>query len=120
MKERTKPLAWMWGVDGEVYGLSIDAETEKLRWFANAGCLCDWDDSEVDQTPVQFLERGVPGRIAEPDIETLREIRRAVAALAHPRGSVENWQGSWLTVQQTATTQGEEAAVASARPQPPR
>jgi hypothetical protein len=77
----TKPLAWMWGVEGEVYGLSIDEETCKLRWFANAGCLCDWDDSEVDQTPAQFLARGVPGQIAEPNMATLTEIRQQVEGL---------------------------------------
>lgn len=77
----TKPLAWMWGVEGEVYGLSIDEETRKLRWFANAGCLCDWDDSEVDQTPAQFLARGVPGQIAEPDMTTLAEIHQRVEEL---------------------------------------
>ena len=77
----TKPLAWMWSAAGEVYGLSVDEETHKLRWFANAGCLCDWDDSEVDQTPVQFLACGVPGQIAEPDADTLAEIVRQVSAL---------------------------------------
>lgn len=91
-REKAKPLAWMWGVDGEVYGLSIDEETKKLRWFANAGCLCDWDDSEADQTPAQFLERGVPGPIAEPDLETLNEIRCAVAALMEAAQSVTNRQ----------------------------
>ena len=77
----TKPLAWMWSTEGEVYGLSVDEETHKLRWFANAGCLCDWDDSEVDQTPAQFLVCGVPGLIGEPDAETLADICRYVSRL---------------------------------------
>lgn len=77
----TKPLAWMWATEGEVYGLSVDEETHKLRWFANAGCLCDWDDSEVDQTPAQFLACGVPGQIAEPDSDTLAEIVQRVSLL---------------------------------------
>lgn len=94
MPERTKALAWMWGADGEVYGLSVDEETHKLRWFANAGCLCDWDDSEVDQTPAQFLARGVPGQIAEPDLETLNEIRRVIAALAQASRLVEKRSGA--------------------------
>lgn len=79
--DNIKPLAWMWSTEGEVYGLAVDEETHKLRWFANAGCLCDWDDSEVDQTPTQFLACGVPGQIAEPDADTLAEIVQRVGAL---------------------------------------
>ncbi len=78
------PTAWMWAEQGNVYGLSIDTETRTLRWFANAGCLCDHDDSTVDQTPAQFLARGVPGAVAEPEPEILTEIHQAAATLARP------------------------------------
>ena len=80
---KPKPRAWMWNEADNVYGLSIDEETQVLHWFVNVGCRCDWDDSEVDQTPAQFLARGVPGQIAEPDADTLAEIRLCVGDLAH-------------------------------------
>ncbi len=76
------PTAWMWAEEGNVYGLSIDTETRTLRWFVNAGCLCDHDDSTVDQTPAAFLARGLPGAVALPDAATLAEMRDAAKALA--------------------------------------
>lgn len=72
------PTAWMWVNEGNVYGLSIDLETRTLRWFVNAGCLCDHDDSTIDQRPADFLARGVPGAVAEPDAATLAEIGETV------------------------------------------
>ena len=75
------PMAWMWAVDGEVYGLSIDLETNALRWFVHAGCACDFDDSYATQTPQQFLARGIPGGVADPPAEILAEIRGAVESL---------------------------------------
>lgn len=86
MQQDTRPAkgsrstAWMWAEEGNVYGLSIDLETSTLRWFANAGCLCDHDDSTVDQTPAEFLERGVPGAVAEPPAELLEEMIDAARA----------------------------------------
>lgn len=76
------PTAWMWAVDAEVFGLSIDLETHTLRWFANAGCLCDWDDAETDQSIAQYRARGTPGRIGEPPPDVQAEIGRTLAALA--------------------------------------
>lgn len=78
------PMAWMWAVDGEVYGLSIDLETRALRWFVHAGCACDFDDSYATQTPQQFLQRGVPGGVADPPAEIVAEIERAVDSLMVP------------------------------------
>lgn len=75
------PTAWMWAVDDEVYGLSIDLETNALRWFVHAGCACDFDDSYATQTPQQFMERGIPGGVADPPMDVLAEIRRAVDSL---------------------------------------
>lgn len=79
------PSAWMWAEDGNVYGLSIDLETRTLRWFANAGCLCDHDDSTVDQTPTDFLARGVPGAVAEPPDGVLAEIAEAARRIVPGR-----------------------------------
>jgi hypothetical protein len=76
-----QPTAWMWATEGEVYGLSIDLETRTLRWFVNAGCLCDHDDSTLDQSPADFLVRGVPGAVAEPEPAVLEEITRTVEQL---------------------------------------
>jgi hypothetical protein len=76
-----QPTAWMWVDEGSVYGLSIDVETRTLRWFVNAGCLCDHDDSTVDQSPADYLLRGVPGAVAEPDAATLAEVRAAAERL---------------------------------------
>jgi hypothetical protein len=76
------PTGWIWAEDGETYGLSIDMESRTLRWFVNAGCLCDHDDSTVDQTPAVFLASGVPGAVAEPDAQTLAEMQAAAQALA--------------------------------------
>ena len=76
------PTGWIWAEEGEVFGLSIDVETRRLRWFVNAGCLCDFDDSTVDQSPAEYLERGVPGQVALPDAAILREIRSTVRDLA--------------------------------------
>lgn len=75
------PTGWMWEQGGEVFGLSIDVESCKLRWFVNAGCMCDFDDSTVDQTPAEFLERGVPGQVAEPDPGIIAEIEQTVTKL---------------------------------------
>ena len=75
------PMAWMWAVDGEVYGLSIDLETRALRWFVHAGCACDFDDSYATQMPQEFLQRGVPGGVADPPAEIVAEIERAVDSL---------------------------------------
>ena len=75
------PMAWMWAVDDEVYGLSIDLETQALRWFVHAGCACDFDDAYTKQSPQQFLDRGVPGGVADPPAETLAEIRRSATSL---------------------------------------
>lgn len=84
-----QPLAtaWMWAVHNETYGdevfgLSIDLETRTLRWFVHAGCACDFDDAYTRQSPQQFLERGVPGGVADPPEDVLAGIQRAVAALA--------------------------------------
>ena len=74
-------MAWMWAVDGEVYGLSIDLETRGLRWFVHAGCACDFDDSYATQTPQQFLARGVPGGVADPPAEVLAEMRQTATWL---------------------------------------
>lgn len=78
---RPAPTAWIWATEGETYGLSIDTETRTLRWFVNAGCLCDHDDSTLDQTPADYLVRGVPGAVAEPDATTLAEIHVAAKRL---------------------------------------
>ena len=75
------PTAWMWAVEDEVYGLSIDSETDALRWFVHAGCACDFDDSYTTQTPQQFVQRGVPGGVAHPPEDVLAEIERAVESL---------------------------------------
>jgi hypothetical protein len=72
----------MWAVDDIVYGLSIDLETRKLRWFVNAGCLCDWDDAETSQTIAEYRARGVPGQIADPPADVVAEMDRSVAALS--------------------------------------
>jgi hypothetical protein len=76
------PTAWMWADAGNVYGLSIDLETRTLRWFANAGCLCDHDDSTVDQSPTTFLAHGVPGAVAEPPADVRAEVEDAAQRLA--------------------------------------
>ena len=76
------PMAWMWAVDDEVFGLSIDLETRTLRWFVHAGCACDFDDAYTKQTPPEFLARGVPGGVADPPSDVLAEIRSSAAALA--------------------------------------
>jgi hypothetical protein len=76
------PMAWMWAVDDEVYGLSIDLETRTLRWFVHAGCACDFDDAYSKQSPEQFLTRGVPGGVADPGNDVLTEIERSVSWLA--------------------------------------
>ena len=81
MATETQPTAWMWERGGEVFGLSIDGESCNLRWFVNAGCMCDFDDSTVDQSPAEFLTRGVPGQVAEPDEEIRREIAETVERL---------------------------------------
>jgi hypothetical protein len=83
----TGPTGWIWATDGETFGLSIDLETRTLRWFVNAGCLCDHDDSTVDQTPAAFLEQGVPGAVALPDEVQLAEMRAAARALQNRRSS---------------------------------
>ena len=75
------PTAWMWAEEGHVYGLSIDLETAKLRWFVDAGCLCDYDDSYVDQTPAQFAAVGAPGGVAIPPQDILTEIEQSAARL---------------------------------------
>ena len=76
------PMAWMWAVDDEVYGLSIDLETRTLRWFVHAGCACDFDDAYTRQSPEQYLARGVPGGVADPTNDVLSEIERSVNWLA--------------------------------------
>lgn len=76
------PMAWMWAVDDEVYGLSIDLETSTLRWFVHAGCACDFDDAYTKQSPQQFLERGVPGGVADPPADLLAEMQCSAAFLA--------------------------------------
>ncbi|MGL4650283.1 MAG: hypothetical protein ACRC1H_12825, partial [Caldilineaceae bacterium] len=78
--------AWLWADEGETYGLSIDVETRTLRWFVNAGCLCDHDDSTLDQSPADYLARGVPGAVAEPDAATLAEIGAAAEWLVGRSG----------------------------------
>lgn len=75
------PMAWMWAVEDEVYGLSIDLETRTLRWFVHAGCACDFDDAYTKQSPPQFFDRGVPGGVADPPADVLAEIRRSVSSL---------------------------------------
>lgn len=75
--------AWMWEDDGEVYGLGIDLETHRLRWFVHAGCMCDHDDSYADQTPDEFRRRGAPGGIGDPPADVAAEIDAALSALGH-------------------------------------
>lgn len=82
MRVNRLPTAWMWAVDDIVHGLSIDLETRKRRWFANPGCLCDWDDAETSQTIAEYCARGVPGQIGEPLADVVAEIDRSVAALS--------------------------------------
>ncbi len=79
----TLPTAWMWAEEGHVYGLSIDLETVKLRWFVDAGCLCDYDDSYTDQSPAQFVVVGAPGGVAIPPRDILAEIERTATVLAN-------------------------------------
>jgi hypothetical protein len=80
--QKTLPTAWMWAEEGRVYGLSIDLETAKLRWFVDAGCLCDYDDSYADQTPAQFAAVGVPGGVSIPAQDILAEIEQSATRLA--------------------------------------
>jgi hypothetical protein len=82
MQQLPLPMAWMWAVNDEVYGLSIDLETRTLRWFVHAGCACDFDDAYTKQSPAQFEGRGVPGGVADPPDDVLAEIRQSVAWLA--------------------------------------
>lgn len=82
----TQPTAWMWEQGGEVFGLSIDKESCRLRWFVNAGCMCDFDDSTVDQSPAEFQTRGVPGMVAEPDAGIRHEIEQAVGIITSAAG----------------------------------
>ena len=76
------PMAWMWAVDDEVFGLSIDLETRTLRWFVHAGCACDFDDAYTKQSPQEFLARGVPGGVADPPEDVLAAMRQSAAWLA--------------------------------------
>lgn len=85
----TLPTAWMWSEDGHVYGLSIDLETAKLRWFVDAGCLCDYDDSHVDQSPAQFVAFGTPGSVAIPPADVLTEIQQAASMLLKDHSALQ-------------------------------
>jgi hypothetical protein len=75
-------MAWMWAVNDEVYGLSIDLETHTLRWFVHAGCACDFDDAYTKQSPQEFLVRGAPGGVADPPEDVLADMRQSAASLA--------------------------------------
>lgn len=48
---------WMWrNDDGEVWGLSLDTDRQKVEWSDSIGCACG--DSFASQTFADFLARG--------------------------------------------------------------
>ncbi len=71
--------SWMWRTDdGEVWGLSLDAERALVEWFDGIGCACG--DSFAVQTFADFLQTGP--RYGDPPADVLAEIYASLRALS--------------------------------------
>jgi hypothetical protein len=70
----------MWKTeDDEIWGLTLDADAQKLDWYDGIGCACG--DSFAEQTFDDFLQKGPRYGTLPPDVEN--EVRAALAAHLH-------------------------------------
>jgi hypothetical protein len=75
-----KPLTtvWMWKDDeGEVWGLTLNQDRQKVEWADSIGCACG--DSFAEQTFADFLAKGP--RYGNPPEDVLNEAVASVKAL---------------------------------------
>lgn len=80
MSENKMNTAWMWLDGTEVRGLSIDLETQTLRWFDVVGCFCS-DEEYVDQAPESYRLDGAPPYVGAIPADVAAEIDEALAGL---------------------------------------
>ena len=77
----TLNTAWMWKQDdGEIWGLTVDMEKQRVEWFDGIGCACG--DSFAIQTAADFLAKGP--RYGEPPPDVLSEIQTTLKAITAP------------------------------------
>lgn len=57
-------MSIMWQTGNELFGLEIEPDLQRIRWFSGVGSLCG-DDEEgcALQTIEQFESEGSPGHI---------------------------------------------------------
>jgi hypothetical protein len=72
--------AWMWLDGSDVRGLSIDLETQTLRWFDVVGWYCS-DEDYIDQVPENYRQDGAPPYVGLLPAEVAAEIDIALAEL---------------------------------------
>jgi hypothetical protein len=74
----TLNTSWMWKQDdGEIWGLTVDTEKQRVEWFDGIGCACG--DSFALQTAADFLAKGP--RYGEPPPDVLGEIETTLRAI---------------------------------------
>ena len=80
MSENKMNTAWMWLDGTEVRGLSIELETQTLRWFDVVGCYCS-DEDYIDQTPEDYRQEGAPPYVGAVPADVTAEIDKALVEL---------------------------------------
>jgi hypothetical protein len=78
MKANKMNTAWMWLDGSDVRGLSIDLETQTLRWFDVVGCYCS-DEDYIDQMPDTYRQDGAPPYVGSLPADIAVEIDLALA-----------------------------------------
>ena len=76
-------MAMMWQTGLELFGLEIEQDQKRIRWFSEIGSLCG-DDEEgcALQTIEQFETEGPPGHIGPIPDEVAKEIHQILKNLS--------------------------------------
>lgn len=73
--ELKKQNAWMWLVDEQVYGLSIDMETQQVEWYDDIDCFCAGDNRCATQTVAELSAEWAPPAFLFVPADVLAEIQ---------------------------------------------
>jgi len=78
MDNKRVSTSWMWkDDDGEIWGLMVNRDRQKVEWSDSVGCACG--DSFAEQTFADFLAKGP--RYGNPPDDVLSEAYESVQAL---------------------------------------
>lgn len=73
--------SWIWANENGSYGLVLEPEHGRLKWYDAIDGSCDGDPLLI-QTMAEFATQGIPGMVAPPPADVLDELKIALKQIA--------------------------------------